>query len=72
MPAAGFVLLIGAVPAALAGCSAIAPTETLSGSYLYCRMLSRCDNAGTSVAVELCREQARREYERWAKIHPLE
>lgn len=71
MKAATFVLLVGAVPATLAGCGATAP-KTASGSDLYGKMLARCDNGANSVAIELCREQARREYERWARIHPVE
>lgn len=43
MKAATFVLLVGAVPATLAGCGATAP-KTASGSDLYGKMLARCDN----------------------------
>ena len=72
MKAAGFVLLAATVPTALAGCSAIAQPKPPLAATLFSKMLARCDNAASPSAIAACQEQMRREYQNWARIHPLE
>lgn len=72
MNAAKFAPFALAMAFAAAGCSAFSLAKTVSGTYLFGKMLARCDNGSNSGDAELCREQARREYEAWARIHPLQ